>query len=169
MPPSAVWTRRPKRRASTGPAPNTAAISTRRSFQPTSRLRPTRAAQITASRRMSVAAVDARDEAPAYGRSGVPLWITGVTLALLSLGFRPRRYAGTLSRRSRPRGRRRSDARAAQVDRGRLARTPSEIPTRGWKEILLRVYKSLSRDRVILVAAGITFYSILALFPAIAA
>jgi len=44
-----------------------------------------------------------------------------------------------------------------------------EIPAREWKDILLRVYARLSRDRVVLVAAGIAFYSILALFPAIAA
>jgi membrane protein len=102
-------------------------------------------------------------------RSAVPPWITGLTLALLSLGFRPRRYAGTLSQRSWPRARPRSDARAAPVDRGRLARTPSESPARGWKDVLLRVYNNLSKDRVILVAAGITFYTILAIFPAIAA
>src|SRR5689334_15862432 len=102
-------------------------------------------------------------------RSAVPLWITGLTLALLSLGFRPRRYAGTLSRRSRPSAQPRSDARAAPVDHGRLARTPSESPARRWKDILLRVYNNLSKDRVILVAAGITFYTILAIFPALAA
>jgi membrane protein len=102
-------------------------------------------------------------------RSAVPLWITGLTLALLSLGFRPRRYAGTLSRRPWPRARPRSDARAAPVDRGRLVRTPSESPARGWKDVLLRIYDKLSKDRVILVAAGIAFYTILAIFPAIAA
>jgi membrane protein len=51
------------------------------------------------------------------------------------------------------------------VDRGRGGRTPSD----GWKDILLRVYENISKHRVILVAAGITFYSILALFPAVAA
>ena len=55
------------------------------------------------------------------------------------------------------------------VDRGRLARTPSEVPARGWKDVLLRIYGRLSSDRIVLIAAGISFYSILALFPAIAA
>jgi len=50
-----------------------------------------------------------------------------------------------------------------------LASTPSEIPARGWKDILLRVYENIGKDRVIAIAAGVTFYSILALFPAIAA
>ncbi len=56
-----------------------------------------------------------------------------------------------------------------EADRGRLARSPSEIPPRGWKDILVRAYKNIGRDRVITIAAGVTFYSILALFPAIAA
>src|SRR6266480_3434025 len=57
----------------------------------------------------------------------------------------------------------------AQRGRGRSARTPSEIPERGWKDILLRIWKNIGRDRVVVVAAGVTFYSILAIFPAIAA
>jgi membrane protein len=57
----------------------------------------------------------------------------------------------------------------AQRGRGRSARTPPEIPERGWKDILLRIWKNIGKDRVIVVAAGVTFYSILAVFPAIAA
>jgi membrane protein len=49
------------------------------------------------------------------------------------------------------------------------AGTPSEIPVRGWKDILLRVYENVGKDRVIVIAAGVTFYSLLAIFPAIAA
>jgi membrane protein len=54
-------------------------------------------------------------------------------------------------------------------DRGRQATTPSEIPVRGWKDILLRVYDNISKHRVLALAAGMTYYSILAIFPAIAA
>jgi membrane protein len=54
-------------------------------------------------------------------------------------------------------------------DRGRQASTPSEIPLRGWKDILVRVYENISKHRVLALAAGITYYSILAIFPAIAA
>ncbi len=53
--------------------------------------------------------------------------------------------------------------------RGRTAAHPLEVPVRGWKDILFRVWKTIGKDRVILVAAGVTFYLILALFPAIAA
>ncbi|MGH1570343.1 YihY/virulence factor BrkB family protein [Methylobacterium sp. P31] len=56
-----------------------------------------------------------------------------------------------------------------ETDRGRRATTPSEIPVRGWKDIALRVYQEFNKDRLLLIAAGVTFYAILALFPAIAA
>jgi len=56
-----------------------------------------------------------------------------------------------------------------QNDRGRRANSPSEIPARGWKDILLRVYSNISEHRVLALAAGMTYYSLLAIFPAIAA
>ncbi|TDG29233.1 YihY/virulence factor BrkB family protein, partial [Paracraurococcus ruber] len=54
-------------------------------------------------------------------------------------------------------------------DRGRLAASPSEIPARGWWAILKRTASEVSTDRVMTEAAGITFYVLLALFPALAA
>jgi membrane protein len=57
----------------------------------------------------------------------------------------------------------------AEPERGRKADTPSEIPAKGWKDIALRLYREFGNDRILLVAAGVTFYAILALFPAIAA
>ncbi len=53
--------------------------------------------------------------------------------------------------------------------RGRDADSPSQIPKRGWKDILLRVYNGIGEDRILMNAAGVTFYALLALFPAIAA
>ncbi len=58
---------------------------------------------------------------------------------------------------------------AAMDPRGREARTPTEIPAPGWKEILIRVYKEFTKDRVLLVAAGATFYLLLAMVPAMTA
>jgi len=52
---------------------------------------------------------------------------------------------------------------------GRFASTPSEIPARGWKDILKRCYQRLDDDRILAIAAGVTFYALLAIFPAIAA
>ncbi|MCJ2036817.1 YihY/virulence factor BrkB family protein [Methylobacterium sp. J-068] len=58
---------------------------------------------------------------------------------------------------------------ATQAGRGRAARSPAEITASGWKDILYRVYLEFNNDRVLSVAAGVTFYSLLSLFPAIAA
>lgn len=52
---------------------------------------------------------------------------------------------------------------------GRSARSPSEIPARGWWQILKRVVSECARDRVTTEAAAVTFFSLLALFPAITA
>lgn len=54
-------------------------------------------------------------------------------------------------------------------DRGRLAQRPAEIPPRGLRDVFWRVIDSLSTDRVTLVAAGVTFYLLLAFFPGLAA
>ncbi|WP_256568459.1 YihY/virulence factor BrkB family protein [Bradyrhizobium sp. CCGUVB14] len=54
-------------------------------------------------------------------------------------------------------------------ERGREATSPSEIPARGWKDILWRVYANIGDHRIFALAAGMTYYSLLAIFPAIAA
>ncbi len=54
-------------------------------------------------------------------------------------------------------------------ERGRDALRPTEIPLKGWKDILLRVKEQLERDHVSIIAAGVAFYAFLAVFPAIAA
>ena len=46
---------------------------------------------------------------------------------------------------------------------------PWEIPWAGWKDIFWRVYASVNDNRLLAVAAGVVFYSLLAIFPAIAA
>lgn len=60
-------------------------------------------------------------------------------------------------------------ARANQPGRGREASAPHDIPARGWKDILWRVYAQIQNDRLLAVAAGVVFYMLLALFPAITA
>ncbi len=54
-------------------------------------------------------------------------------------------------------------------DRGAAAQTPAQIPARGWKEILARLWTQTGKDRVVSVAAGVTFYALLAIFPMITA
>jgi membrane protein len=55
------------------------------------------------------------------------------------------------------------------MTRGRSAETPTGIPSTGWKDIAFRVKDEITEDRVSLIAAGVAFYGMLALFPAITA
>ena len=57
----------------------------------------------------------------------------------------------------------------AEAGRGREADSPTEIPAQGWKDVLWRVWEEMGHDRLIAVAAGVTYYGLLAIFPAIAA
>lgn len=52
---------------------------------------------------------------------------------------------------------------------GHHAVTPGDFTARAWWSILKRVWSETLRDRVPLIAAGATFYLLLALFPALAA
>ena len=58
---------------------------------------------------------------------------------------------------------------AAERGRGRTAESPTEIPAKGWKDILWRTYEEMNKDRILAVAAGVTYFGLLALFPAVAA
>ncbi|MAL99826.1 MAG: hypothetical protein CL583_15400 [Alteromonadaceae bacterium] len=53
--------------------------------------------------------------------------------------------------------------------RGRLATGPRQFDRAGWRDILLRVKQELSEDNIGLIAAGVAFYFLLAIFPMVAA
>jgi membrane protein len=121
-----------------------------------------------------------RDDAMAaspVNTNATPWWVVGAGALLLAMGLG--RKPLTAAQRSRARRRSgtgrdmRTHAREGhgrELDnRGRSATTPSEIPARGWKDILVRTYHEIGEDRVISIAAGVTFYVLLAIFPAIAA
>jgi len=57
---------------------------------------------------------------------------------------------------------------AAEHEAGANARSPSEIPPRGWWHVAKRAAAGFNDDRVMTEAAGVTFYVLLALFPAVA-
>jgi len=121
----------------------------------------------SAPRRNSVEiASEERRRQSHFGLSSIVVSITALTIGLLPLVFGHRQHDGVAFTGGENL---RGGARQQESDRGRGAGTPSEIPARGWRDILFRVYQNISTHRVVLVAAGITFYSILALFPAIAA
>jgi len=52
---------------------------------------------------------------------------------------------------------------------GAGSKSPFRIPWAGWKDILWRVYASVNDNRLLAVAGGVAFYSLLAIFPAVAA
>jgi membrane protein len=131
---------------------------------------------------MAMAAPQNRSVAQELGHSSAerrtPWWVLGASALLLAVGLG--RKPGSPARAARPNGRRAHDQwprrqtlhdqrRREERGRGRSADTPSEIPGRGWKDILVRVYREISDDRVMAIAAGVTFYVLLAIFPAVAA
>lgn len=54
-------------------------------------------------------------------------------------------------------------------NRGEQAERPRDIPLRGWKQVLLRVKDEIGKDNLSIVAAGVAFYGLFAIFPAITA
>jgi membrane protein len=53
--------------------------------------------------------------------------------------------------------------------RGRHARSPAQIPLRGWKDILVRTWIEFNEDHILIIAGGVTFSILLAIFPALGA
>jgi membrane protein len=58
---------------------------------------------------------------------------------------------------------------AEQQGRGRDADAPTQIPLKGLKDVFWRIVAEIIDDRVMLIAAGVTYYLLLALFPALGA
>ena len=56
-----------------------------------------------------------------------------------------------------------------QPGRGRDATSPGAIPMRGWRDVLWRTWSEFNKDRAPAVAAGVSFYGLLATFPALTA
>ncbi|MCO4785012.1 MAG: YihY/virulence factor BrkB family protein [Marinomonas atlantica] len=57
----------------------------------------------------------------------------------------------------------------SKTKRGQEAKKPGGIPFRGWWDISKRIFDQMGRDNLSLVSAGVAFYGLLAIFPAIAA
>ena len=101
-------------------------------------------------------------------------WDIAATLGLVAIAFIVERTAPADNAKPAlppKEGRHASTAGLASEDgnRGRDAESPSDIPAKGWKDILWRVYGNVSDHRILALAAGMTYYSILAIFPALAA
>lgn len=60
------------------------------------------------------------------------------------------------------------EAGAREPDRGRHADDPTQVPPKGWLDILSRTKDQLNEDNLSIVAAGVAFYSFVAVVPALA-
>ena len=102
---------------------------------------------------------------------GLAPWI--VLLALAPFAFRPKTPVpephepppGLSEDRVLPP----ADFDQAEPMRGRAAKHPRHIPMLGWRDIAWRTWREITVDRLPAVAGGVTFYTLLALFPAIGA
>ena len=55
------------------------------------------------------------------------------------------------------------------ADRGRTVESPRQLPARGWKDVLVRMKEASKRDHIMLLSAGVAFFGLLALVPALVA
>jgi membrane protein len=53
------------------------------------------------------------------------------------------------------------------MPRGETPRAPAQLSKRTWRESLVRTVREFKRDDLTLLAAGLTYYAVLALFPAL--
>jgi membrane protein len=90
-----------------------------------------------------------------------PSWVILLCASLVAVGVLGRQHPAPILANG--------DRAAGVVERSEQIQTASQVPGRGWKDVLQGVYQGISEDRIFLVAAGVTFYAILALFPGIAA
>jgi membrane protein len=58
---------------------------------------------------------------------------------------------------------------AHERGRGRHAEKPTDVPAKGWKDILWRTKNQIGEDNLSIVAAGVAFYAFVAVVPALAA
>ncbi|MET0257393.1 MAG: YihY/virulence factor BrkB family protein [Methylobacterium sp.] len=108
------------------------------------------------------------------------LWTAALGAALIGMVALPRRTATGASpagsgdpaaREPSPshEGAEAHDVARSEPERGRQARSPTEIPAKGWRDVALRTYRDVGENRILLVSAGVTFFALLAIFPAVAA
>jgi membrane protein len=116
-------------------------------------------------------------------RSDFPFWLSAVATALLMFVGPPRRDGGRSANwlrpvdKERPFGEPQSSEeprdlelrRAHEHGRGRHATHPLQIPWKGWYDILWRTYREMNSDRLLSIAGGVSFFVLLAIFPAITA
>jgi len=116
---------------------------------------------------------DPKAEAPPRtgrgARLGLAPWLAMAAMAAAALLPRFGRRKAAPAAAPAPRPLTPAELDASEPGRGRCARSPLEIPLLGWKDIFWRTYREMGRDRLAALAGGVTYYLLLATFPAIAA
>lgn len=102
-------------------------------------------------------------------RDPVSLLFTGLAVANLSIAALKGQPAPSMGSASTTSSTPRGSAGSSGGSPGHEAGAPSEIPARGWWAVAKRVAGNVSKHRLLTEAAAITFYALLALFPALAA
>jgi membrane protein len=103
--------------------------------------------------------------------------LAGFALAAVALRFEDVRRTKAQPKSAKPPGADRASdephalqvKRAVETGHGRRAEAPTQIPARGWKDILWRTWEEIAADRLFMIAAGVVFYAMLAVVPAITA
>lgn len=100
---------------------------------------------------------------PSRDRPTLSAWQAAPWFAVLTLvALWPRKRLASEDRTAMPP----AAFEAWEPGRGRAATKPAQIPGRGWRDIAWRTWTESVKDRLQIVAAGVTFYVLLALFPA---
>ena len=107
-------------------------------------------------------------EPPIKSATPAASWVSALAIGLAVAVFAKRPLAPSMAP-TRARGGQPTSVPQQGRAGGRAADTPAQLTTRNWRDILGRVYTEIGNDRVLAVAAGVTFYALLALFPAITA
>jgi membrane protein len=95
-------------------------------------------------------------------------WLAVAAMAAATLWPKGRKKTSALAQ-AQPRLLTPAELDKAEPGRGRAVHWPTGMPLLAWKDILWRTYREMGRDRLGALAGGITYYILLATFPAIAA
>src|SRR5208283_4442083 len=105
-------------------------------------------------------------------RRGVEFWCSAPWRSSVSWQHSRGHGACRRPRAKAERGRRplpHASPRGPAAAAGRDADSPAEIPARGWWQVVKRTYADIGEHRVLAEAASVTYYALLAIFPALAA
>jgi membrane protein len=97
------------------------------------------------------------------------VWIAATAILTAQRYFQPSTPRKSHSALADPRGRSPLMPARSQSAQSHHRTSPLQISWQGWKQILWRTYVRINEDRLLAIAAGVVFFGLLAIFPAITA